>query len=66
MSIKSFHIVFTVSVAMLMLFLSVWNINNWIEYRSAGSLFYSILSASFIVIIYRYGKFFINKVVDLD
>ena len=66
MSIKSFHIVFTISVGMLMLFLAVWNLNNWIEYRSSGSLFFSILFTSFVWLVYRYGKFFINKVVDLD
>ena len=66
MSIKSFHIVFTFSVAMLLLFLSIWNLNSWIEYRSSESLNYAVLSFFLIGPVYRYGKNFVSKVTDID
>ena len=66
MSIKSFHIVFTFSVAILLLFLSLWNLNSWIEYRSSESLFFTILSVLLIGLVYRYGKYFVSKVTDID
>ena len=61
MSLKFFHIVFSLSVAGLCVFGAYWNYNQWIYFEKNESLFYTILCVFFMIATILYAKYFIKK-----